>query len=54
MDLPDSDWGDFSCRRAVDSSSLLCYPLITVDAATRVGYIIQQTVVMSGGVGLQS
>ena len=21
MDLPDSDWGDFSCRRAVDSSS---------------------------------
>ena len=22
MDLPDSDWGDFSCRRAVDSSSL--------------------------------
>ena len=20
--LPDSDWGDFSCRRAVDSSSL--------------------------------
>ena len=24
MDLPDSDWGDFSCRRAVDSSSLKC------------------------------
>ena len=23
MDLPDSDWGDFSCRRAVDSSSLM-------------------------------
>ena len=23
MDLPDSDRGDFSCRRAVDSSSLL-------------------------------
>ena len=23
MDLPDSDWGDFSCRRAVDSSSYL-------------------------------
>ena len=22
MDLPDSDWGDFSFRRAVDSSSL--------------------------------
>ena len=22
MDLPGSDWGDFSCRRAVDSSSL--------------------------------
>ena len=22
MDLPDSDRGDFSCRRAVDSSSL--------------------------------
>ena len=21
MDLPGSDWGDFSCRRAVDSSS---------------------------------
>ena len=21
MDLPDNDWGDFSCRRAVDSSS---------------------------------
>ena len=21
MDLPDSDWGDFRCRRAVDSSS---------------------------------
>ena len=21
MDLPYSDWGDFSCRRAVDSSS---------------------------------
>ena len=21
IDLPDSDWGDFSCRRAVDSSS---------------------------------
>ena len=25
MDLPDSDWGDFSCRRAVDSSSFFCY-----------------------------
>ena len=25
MDLPDSDWGDFSCRRAVDSSSFKCY-----------------------------
>ena len=23
MDLPDSDWGDFSCRRAVDSSSYI-------------------------------
>ena len=23
MDLPDSDWGDFSCRRAVDSSSFV-------------------------------
>ena len=23
MDLPGSDWGDFSCRRAVDSSSYL-------------------------------
>ena len=23
MDLPGSDWGDFSCRRAVDSSSCL-------------------------------
>ena len=23
MDLPDSDWGDFSCRRAIDSSSLV-------------------------------
>ena len=22
-DLPDSDWGDFSCRRAVDSSSFI-------------------------------
>ena len=22
-DLPDSDWGDFRCRRAVDSSSLI-------------------------------
>ena len=27
MDLPDSDRGDFSCRRAVDSSSYI-YPLI--------------------------
>ena len=24
MDLPDSDRGDFSCRRAVDSSSYWC------------------------------
>ena len=24
MDLPDSDWGDLSCRRAVDSSSFKC------------------------------
>ena len=24
MDLPGSDWGDFSCRRAVHSSSFLC------------------------------
>ena len=23
MDLPDSDWGDFNCLRAVDSSSLI-------------------------------
>ena len=23
MDLPDSDWGNFSCRRAVDSSSFI-------------------------------
>ena len=22
-DLPDSDWGDFRCRRAIDSSSLI-------------------------------
>ena len=22
-DLPDSDWGDFRCRRAIDSSSLV-------------------------------
>ena len=22
-DLPDSDWGDFRCQRAADSSSLL-------------------------------
>ena len=33
MDLPDSDWGDFSCRRAVDSSSCfmwiyICYSAI--------------------------
>ena len=25
MDLPDSDRGDFSCRRAVDSSSSIYY-----------------------------
>ena len=24
MDLPDSDRGDFSCRRAVNSSSYVC------------------------------
>ena len=23
-DLPDSDWGDFRCRRAVDSSNYVC------------------------------
>ena len=30
MDLPDSDWGDFSCRRAVDSSSCTgsCFGLV--------------------------
>ena len=26
MDLPGSDWGDFSCRRAVDSSSYILIP----------------------------
>ena len=34
MDLPDSDWGDFSCRRAVDSSScglLMSYVDIDLD-----------------------
>ena len=34
MDLPGSDWGDFSCRRAVDSSSLLiilCVPVVHWD-----------------------
>ena len=35
MDLPGSDWGDFSCRRAVDSSSLLrgglCNTLYTIN-----------------------
>ena len=30
MDLPDSDWGDFSCRRAVDSSSFLMLSNISV------------------------
>ena len=31
MDLPDSDWGDFSCRRAVDSSSLIIiYDIISL------------------------
>ena len=35
MDTPGSDWGDFSCRRAVDSSSLLwgglCNTLYTIN-----------------------
>ena len=30
MDLPDSDWGDFSCRRAVDSSSYEHCPCFAV------------------------
>ena len=29
MDLPDSDWGDLSCRRAVDSSSFSLFILIS-------------------------
>ena len=28
-DLPDSDGGDFGCRRAVDSSSLTHVPLVS-------------------------
>ena len=34
MDLPDSDWGDFSCRRAVDSSSfrwLVFKPILGIE-----------------------
>ena len=33
-DLPDSDRGDFSCRRAVDSSSYLCGPSRVTGLAT--------------------
>ena len=29
MDLPDSDWGDFSCRRAVDSASFIMWSRTT-------------------------
>ena len=40
MDLPGSDWGDFSCRRAVDSSSLFMFALATgtVPAQDQVGH----------------
>ena len=48
MDLPDSDRGDFSCRRAVDSSSLimifnmwLCFQYVFFDERRiRAKYII--------------
>ena len=31
MDLPDSDWGDFSCWRAVDSSSLSMISVLSLE-----------------------
>ena len=39
MDLPDSDRGDFSCRRAVDSSSLAvrCTRFDTMNALHFIG-----------------
>ena len=33
MDLPDSDWGDFSCRRAVDSSSSKSHSITFCDTS---------------------
>ena len=36
MDLPDTDWGDFSCRRAVDSSSFEEWYLIPETSSTRI------------------
>ena len=30
-DLPDSDWGDFRCRRAIDSSNFFCECLEKTD-----------------------
>ena len=36
-DLPDSDRGDFSCRRAVDSSSYLSYPHTSTVAPLKFG-----------------
>ena len=35
MDLPDSDRGDFSCRRAVDSSSFIYF-----DGSNFISFII--------------
>ena len=39
-DLPDSDLGDFRCRRAIDSSSLWGYRLITHTRSTHGSHIL--------------
>ena len=39
-DLPDSDWGDFRCRRAIDSSSYLENESNSSDTFTCVGQLI--------------